>query len=99
MKTSCPRPTRITTKLRPGKRFRNVYRNHHRLHLFSPAHFDLSIPAWLQIIHGRAEQRSGTAIEAGNRDSAIRATDVEVDPAEVGNMFGIDLAESTARPG
>lgn len=80
-------------KLRPGKRFQNVYRNHHRLHLFNPAHFDLSIPAWLQIIHGRAEQRSGTAIEPGNRDSAIRDTDFEIDPAEVGDLFGLNVAE------
>jgi hypothetical protein len=85
-------------KLRPGKRFLNVYRNHHRLHLFSPAHFDLSIPAWMQVIHGRAEQRSGTAIESGNRDSAIRATDFEVDPAEVGKVFGVSPADSTTSP-
>lgn len=84
-------------KLRPGKRFLNVYRNHHRLHLFSPAHFDLSIPGWLQVIHGRAEERSGTAISAGNRDSAIRANDFEVDPAEVRKVFGVNLAGLTAR--
>ena len=83
-------------KLTPGKRFKNVYRNHHRLHLFSPAHFDLSIPAWLQVIHGRAEERSGTAIGAGNRDSAIRPTDFEIDPAEVGKVFGVNVAELSA---
>jgi Putative rhamnosyl transferase len=83
-------------KLRPGKKHMNVYRNHHRLHLFSPAHFDLSIPAWLQVIHGRAEERSGTAISSGNRDSAIRDSDFEVDPAEVGGVFGVDLEEGAA---
>ena len=86
-------------KLRPGKRYQNVYRNHHRLHLFNPAHFDLSIPAWLQIIHGRAEQRSGTAIEPGNRDSAIRDTDFEIDPAEVGDLFGLNVAEHASTSG
>ena len=77
-------------KLRAGKRFENVYRNHHRLHLFSSAHFDHSLPAWMQVIHGRADELSGTA-PAGNRMSAVKASDVEVDPAEVGEAFGVSL--------
>jgi Putative rhamnosyl transferase len=80
-------------KLRVGKRFENVYRNHHKLHLFNPAHFDLSLPAWMQVIHGHADRLSGTAV-AGNRMSGIRSTDKEVDPAEVGEVFGMNLAET-----
>ena len=80
-------------KLRVGKKFENVYRNHHKLHLFNPAHFDLSLPAWMQVIHGHADRLSGTAV-AGNRMSGIRSTDKEVDPAEVGEVFGMNLAET-----
>lgn len=81
-------------KLRAGKRIENVYRNHHKLHLFNPAHFDLSLPAWMQVIHGRGDQQSGTAVGPGNRMSVVKATDVEVDPAEVGEVFGSNLAGS-----
>ena len=82
-------------KLRSGKRPQNVYRNHHRLHLFSPTHFDLSIPAWMQVIHGRATERSGQAVSGGNRDSAISSMDIEVDPIEVADTFGAKLADAS----
>ena len=82
-------------KLRPGRAPKNAYRNHHKLHLFSPTHFDLSIPAWMQVIHGRAEERSGQAVSSGNRDSAISRLDVEVDSAEVADTFGAKLADAS----
>ncbi len=78
-------------KLRSGKRPKSVYRNHRRLHLYSPAHFDLSIPAWMQVIHGRAREQSGQAVSTGNRQSAISSMDVEVDPVEVADTFGAKL--------
>jgi putative rhamnosyltransferase len=84
-------------KLRPGKGFSNVYLNHHKLHLDTPVHFDQSIPAWLQTIHGRAEEseRGGTAVAAGNTSSRGSKDDVEVDPEEI-RGFGVDLAKARA---
>ena len=83
--------TSLFEKLRAGKAPRNAYRNHHRLHLFSPTHFDLSIPAWMQVIHGVAEERSGEARSAGNRDSKIGQHDVEVDARQAAAPFGAKL--------
>ena len=84
--------TSLFEKLRPGKAPRNAYRNHHRLHLFSPTHFDLSMPAWMQVIHGAADERSGEARSAGNRDSKVGQHDVEVDVQQGGAPFGAELA-------
>ena len=49
----------------------------------------------MQVIHGRAEERSGQAVSSGNRDSAISRLDVEVDSAEVADTFGAKLADAS----
>jgi hypothetical protein len=85
------------------KRF-NVYRNHHKLHLHLPVHFDESIAGWIQVIHGLAEStepgRRGRVVTAGNRDSVVREdTDIEVALGATGDSFGIDLRQNSAVPG
>jgi hypothetical protein len=83
-------------KMRPGKReFRNIYKvRHNWLHHTMPLHFDESIPAWLQVIHGLAEStdyRSGVPLTGGNNQSLIRRDiDIEIDPAEIEADFGIE---------
>jgi hypothetical protein len=82
-------------KVRPGQReFRNIYKvRHNWLHHTMPLHFDESIPAWLQVIHGLAEStgyRSGMALTGGNRESLVKSdVDIEVAPAEIEGAFGI----------
>jgi hypothetical protein len=88
-------------RLRPGsKKFRGVYnRNHHKLHLDTPVHFDESIPGWLQVLHGVAEStapRSGTVLTAGNSMSKVGNYDLEVDPVEVEGQFGVDLRRAAS---
>jgi hypothetical protein len=82
----------------------NVYRNHHKLHLHLPVHFDESIAGWMQVIHGLAEStepgRRGRVVTAGNRDSVVRKdTDIEVALGATGDSFGIDLRQNSAVPG
>ena len=85
-------------KIRPGEEFRDVYKvRHNWLHHKNPLHFDESIPGWIQVIHGLAESseyRSGVAITGGNRESQVKTdVDIEVDPAELGDSFGLDLRQ------
>jgi hypothetical protein len=82
------------------KNLRNVYfAQHPRIHLEVATHLEESIPAWLQVIHGRAqstnpEALAGVALTGGNRRSVVSGeTDIEVDPAGVGPAFGLDLWE------
>jgi hypothetical protein len=87
----------VFEKLRVGKQkvLTAHHRPHPRLHHHMPLHFDESIPAWLQVIHGLAEStefRGGVALTSGNRSSQIRRTDVEVDRTEIENGFNVDLA-------
>jgi Putative rhamnosyl transferase len=77
---------------------RNVYfAQHPRIHLEVATHLDESIPAWLQVIHGRAqstnpEALAGVALTGGNRRSVVSEdTDIEVDPAGIGPAFGLHL--------
>jgi hypothetical protein len=77
---------------------RNVYfAQHPRIHLEVATHLEESLPAWLQVIHGRAqstdqEALAGVALTGGNRRSVVSGdTDIEVDPARVGPTFGLDL--------
>jgi hypothetical protein len=86
-------------RLRPGsKKFRGVYkRNHHKLHLDTPVHFDESIPEWLQVIHGVAAStapRSGTVLTGGNWGTTVGKDDLEVELAELDAQFGVDLSAS-----
>lgn len=87
-------------RLRPGKGFYSVFQNHHRLHLDTPVHFDQSIPAWIQTIHGRApaSQDGGTAVAAGNRSSNVKKSDIEVDLAEL-RGFGVDVGNARTEAG
>jgi len=85
---------------RDRKDVRNVYfAQHPRIHLEVATHLEESIPAWLQVIHGRAEstdpeELAGIALTGGNRRSVVSDdTDIEVDPASVGPAFGLDLGE------
>ena len=84
-------------RLRPGERkFLNIYKMRHNwLHHALPLHFDESIPAWLQVIHGLAESteyRSGVALTGGNRQSLVKAdVDIEIDLAEIEAGFGVEL--------
>jgi hypothetical protein len=83
-------------RMRPGEREFHIYRaGHNKLHHTMPVHFDESIPAWLQVIHGLAESteyRSGIALTGGNRESLVKPdVDVEIDPAEIEAAFGVDV--------
>ena len=55
------------------------------------------MPAWIQVIHGRAESTDpealkGIALTGGNRRSEVQEdTDYEVDPAAIAPEFGWDL--------
>lgn len=81
-------------------KLRNVYfAQHPRIHLEVATHLEESLPAWLQVIHGRAqstnpEALAGVALTGGNRRSVVSEdTDIEVDPGGVGRTFGLDLWE------
>lgn len=83
-------------RLRPGEDFRDIYNlRHNWLHHRFPLHFEESIPGWIQVIHGLAESteyRSGIATKGGNRESKVKKdVDIEVDPAELGDAFGLEL--------
>jgi hypothetical protein len=83
-------------RLRPGRGLpANVSLSHHKQHLMRPMHFDESIAAWLQVIHGLAEsteEQSGVALTGGNWGSTVNREDVEVDAARIGPEFGVSLA-------
>jgi hypothetical protein len=85
-------------KVRPGERkFLNIYKvRHNWLHHTMPLHFDESIPAWLQVMHGLAEstdERSGFALTGGNLQSKVRPDiDIGIDPAEIEAGFGVNLS-------
>jgi hypothetical protein len=90
-------------KLRPGKTFRTAYGNHSKLHLKTPVHYDVSIPGWIQVIHGFAkstEPKSGTVLTPGNRVTTLseQDKDIEVDPAEIEGSFGVDLGATASQP-
>src|SRR5262249_38205484 len=65
--------------------------NHSTLHHRFPAHFDDSIPAWMQVIHGLAES-SATPGWGGNMASSVMRGDREMAPAEIEDAFGLDLS-------
>lgn len=78
----------------------NVYfAQHPRIHLDFPTHSEESLPAWLQVIHGRAESTdqealAGVALTGGNRRSEVKAeTDYEVDPTAIAPSFGLALEQ------
>ena len=81
-----------------GGEARGVYlAQHPKIHLEVPTHSEESIPAWIQVIHGRAESTEpealkGVALTGGNRRSEVQEdTDYEVDPAAVAPEFGLEL--------
>lgn len=80
-------------KLGPGRWFRNVYQNHNKLHLRTRVHYDVSIPGWIQLIHGRADgsELSGTALTGGNVGSSVRQPKIEVDPATLEGNFAVNF--------
>jgi Putative rhamnosyl transferase len=68
--------------------------NHNRFHHSTTMHFDYSLPAWIQVIHGQAESTAplrGDVLTGGNKQSVVLHTDIEVDLAEVRDGFGADL--------
>lgn len=69
--------------------------NHNRFHHQTPMHFDYSLPAWIQVIHGLAESTKplnrGDVLTGGNKSSIVLVSDIEVDPAEVRERFGAKL--------
>ena len=91
----------ITLLERPGSnggKARGVYlAQHPKMHLEVPIHSEESLPAWIQVIHGRAkstdpEALKGIALTGGNRRSEVQEdTDYEVDPAAIAPEFGWDL--------
>jgi ubiquinone/menaquinone biosynthesis C-methylase UbiE len=94
-----PFATLFERKMPASKRY-NLYRNHHRLYLHVPVHFDESLAGWLQLIHGLADSteiRAGVPIKGGNLQSSIRQReDIAVDPGEIDGSFGVDLRELSA---
>jgi hypothetical protein len=88
-------------KLRPGERVRTAYGNLSKLHLKTPVHYDVSIPGWIQVIHGLAKSTtpgSGTVLTGGNIGTTVSEGDIEVDPTEIEGSFGVDLGATTPQP-
>jgi hypothetical protein len=84
-------------RVRPGVKIRTINSgNHNRFHHHTAMHFDYSVPAWMQVIHGLAESTAplnrGDVLTGGNKSSLLLHSDIEVDLTEAEADFGADLA-------